>query len=286
MVRRRADRCSRRRSSLLRDYRVLERYRYTIAAVGLGAAAAAARARASASRSTAPTSASGSGRSAFQPAEFAQDRDRHLPGQLPARHAPAAGQRRAARSLGITIPPLKHFGPLLVVWGAAMLMLFFIRDLGSSLMFFGGFLALLYVATNRLLVRGRRPGAVRRRRVVPRTTSRPRSTTASTPGCTRSATLYDEPGGSYQIAQSLFAQADGGLFGTGLRRRRCCSAARRRRRSCRPPQTDLIYAVIVNELGLVGAGAAAAASTCWSSSAASRSRCSRATRSPSCSPPG
>ena len=51
--------------------------------------------------------------------------------------------------MGLTIPPLKHFGPLIVVWGAAMFMLFFIRDLGSSLMFFGAFLALLYVATNR-----------------------------------------------------------------------------------------------------------------------------------------
>src|SRR5204863_2749285 len=58
-----------------------------------------------------------------------------------------AGARRFA---GITIPPLKHFGPLLVVWGAAMLMLVVIRDLGSSLMFFGAFLALLYVATGRL----------------------------------------------------------------------------------------------------------------------------------------
>ena len=36
-----------------------------------------------------------------------------------------------------------------MVWGAAMLMLVFIRDLGSSLMFFGAFLALLYVATGR-----------------------------------------------------------------------------------------------------------------------------------------
>ena len=42
-----------------------------------------------------------------------------------------------------------HFGPLLVVWGAAMLMLIVIRDLGSSLMFFGAFLAVLYVATSR-----------------------------------------------------------------------------------------------------------------------------------------
>src|SRR3712207_7369692 len=56
----------------------------------------------------------------------------------------------ARRFLGVAIPPLKHFGPLLVVWGLAMLLLVFIRDLGSSLMFFGAFLALLYVATSRL----------------------------------------------------------------------------------------------------------------------------------------
>ena len=51
-------------------------------------------------------------------------------------------------------PSPKHFGPLLLVWGLAMLMLIFIRDLGSSLMFFGGFLALLYVATGRLSLVG------------------------------------------------------------------------------------------------------------------------------------
>ena len=51
-------------------------------------------------------------------------------------------------------PSLKHFGPLLLVWGVAMFMLLFIRDLGSSLMFFGGFLALLYVATGRLSLVG------------------------------------------------------------------------------------------------------------------------------------
>ena len=62
----------------------------------------------------------------------------------------------ARRFLGLTIPPLKHFGPLLVVWGAAMLMLVFIRDLGSSVMYFGAFLALLYVATNRFSLRAPR----------------------------------------------------------------------------------------------------------------------------------
>jgi len=48
----------------------------------------------------------------------------------------------ARRVLGVTLPPLKHFGPMLVVWGASMFMLVFIRDLGSSLMFFAAFLAL------------------------------------------------------------------------------------------------------------------------------------------------
>ncbi|MBA2767049.1 MAG: FtsW/RodA/SpoVE family cell cycle protein, partial [Solirubrobacterales bacterium] len=56
----------------------------------------------------------------------------------------------ARRIGGVTLPPIKHLGPLLMVWGLAMLLLVFIRDLGSSLMFFGGFLALIYVATNRL----------------------------------------------------------------------------------------------------------------------------------------
>ena len=79
----------------------------------------------------------------------------------------------ARRVAGLTIPPLKHFGPLLVVWGAAMVMLVFIRDLGSSLMFFGAFLALLYVATNRFsyVLVGPRDVPRRRRRSSPSTGS-------------------------------------------------------------------------------------------------------------------
>ena len=62
--------------------------------------------------------------------------------------------------------------------------------------------------------------------------------------------LYDRDGGSYQIAQALFAQADGGLFGSGF------GQALITQPGGSPilpaPQTDLIYAVVVNELGLVG----------------------------------
>ena len=53
------------------------------------------------------------------------------------------------RILGVTLPPMKQFGPLLLVWGSAMAMLLVTREIGTSLMFFGAFLALLYVATGR-----------------------------------------------------------------------------------------------------------------------------------------
>jgi cell division protein FtsW (lipid II flippase) len=132
-----------------------------------------------------------------------------------------------------------------------MLMLVFIRDLGSSLMYFGAFLALIYIATNRfsfvfvglLLFAagawffGTHIGHVHSR---VETWLHPFK-----PG------LIDQQGGSYQIVNGLFAQADGGLFGTGL------GASLLSLPSGAPlipaPQTDMIYAVIVNELGLVGA---------------------------------
>ena len=251
VVRRRADRCSRRRSSSCA----------TTACSSATATRSRRRPRCccccracpgSASRSTAPTSASGSARSRSSRRSSRKIAIVIFLAALPARHAPAAGQG-ARRFLGVTIPPLKHFGPLLVVWGGAMVMLVFIRDLGSSLMFFGGFLALLYVATNRLsfvvvglalfalgawffadtvgaraephrhLARPVRPASsTTSRRLATR--SRSRCSRRPTAGCSATASA-----------------------------RRCSTQPGRRRRSCPAPQTDLIYAVIVNELGLVGA---------------------------------
>src|SRR5207237_10759203 len=49
-----------------------------------------------------------------------------------------------------TIPPIKYFGPVLIIWGLAMLIMLVLHDIGSSLMFYGGLLAMLYVATSRL----------------------------------------------------------------------------------------------------------------------------------------
>ena len=132
---------------LVRDYHALERYRYLIATVGILLLLAT---RVPGLR--APVNGAylniNLGPFSFQPAELSKIciviflasylREK--------RELLAVAARRVA---GLTIPPLKHFGPLLVVWGASMVMLFYISDVGSSLMFFGAFLALLYIATAR-----------------------------------------------------------------------------------------------------------------------------------------
>ncbi len=230
---------------LLRDFRVLERYRYTIALAGL--LLLLPRVPGIGQQVNGAYLGVKLGPVAFQPAEFgkiaiiiflaAYLRD--------TRQVLVQGSRRF---LGVTLPPLKHLGPLLVVWGAAMFMLVFIRDLGSSLMYFGGFLALLYVATNRLsfVTIGMAMFALGAWFF------------ASTVGHVRDRVdIWLDPFNpewvdreGYQIAQSVFAQADGGLFGTGF------GASLLRgpggETLIPAPQTDLIYSVIVNEVGLVG----------------------------------
>ena len=47
------------------------------------------------------------------------------------------------------LPPLPHLGPLLLMWGFSVVLLGWQRDLGAALLFFGTFLAMLYVATGR-----------------------------------------------------------------------------------------------------------------------------------------
>ena len=153
----------------------------------------------------------------------------------------------ARRILGVTLPPLKHFGPLLVVWGASMFMLIFIKDLGSSLMFYAAFLSLLYVATGRLsfVVIGMAMflfGAWVIYHTVPHVTDR----------VDIWLDPYQDPGGAgYQVLQSMFAQADGGLFGKGFAQSMVLIPGGD---SALLPaaQTDMIYALIVSELGLFG----------------------------------
>jgi len=233
----------------LRDARRLERYRYVIAFGGL-ALLLLPRVPGIGQQINGAYLGVGFGSFAFQPSELAKIaivvflasylRD--------TRQMLVQGGRRIA---GIALPSLKHLGPLLVIWGLAMLLLVFIRDLGSSLMFFGGFLALIYVATNRLSFAA--IGLV--------LFGAGTWFFASTVGHVQdriatwqdpfNRTLYEQEGGSYQIAQSLFAQADGGLFGEGFGQ----SLLRTPEGVQLLPvaETDLIYAVITNEVGLFGA---------------------------------
>lgn len=152
--------------------------------------------------------------------------------------------------LGMTFPPMKQFGPMLVIWGAAMATLVLTSELGTSIMFYSAFLALLYVATGRLsfplvglglFLLGGWFLATHVSHVEARIEAWEHPFNDK---------LYGTPGGSYQLAQALFAQADGGLLGTGFGR----SLLRTGGVGILPvPESDMIYAVITDELGLVGA---------------------------------
>ncbi len=148
------------------------------------------------------------------------------------------------RILWLTLPPMKQFGPLLLVWGSAMAMLLVTREIGTSLMFFGAFLALLYVATGRFsfpflglilfaiggYLLGTHVAHIHDRVIA---WEHPLS-----------SALY-KSGTSYQLANGLFAQADGGLLGVGFGQSLIGLIP--------VAQSDSIYAVITDEVGLVGA---------------------------------
>lgn len=258
----------------LRDYHVLERYRYLIALGSIGLLMAP-RLPLIGSTVNGAYLAVDIGPLSFQTAELGKiGVVIFLASYLnEKRELLSVAARRIA---GITFPPLKHFGPLLVVWGAAMVMLVFIKDLGSSLMFFGAFLALLYVATNRLsyvliglimFITGfglfaSTVGHVQDRVDIWTSTFDPNPCDLS-----EAQVRAGQDCGVGQIRESLFAQAEGGLFGQGLGRsllekpgpfatsKADCDG--RKFPECNSllpaPHTDFIFAVIVAEFGLFGA---------------------------------
>jgi cell division protein FtsW (lipid II flippase) len=237
---------------VFRDYRKLERYRYIIVVVSLALLALPRIPGIGYQANGAYLGIHVPGLVVFQPVEFAKiGLVIFLASYLrDVRHVLVSGGRRV---FGVTFPPIKHFGPILVIWGVAMAIMVLLSDIGSSLMLYGALLAMLYVATGRfsfVLVGvvafalgawflGTHIAHVHARVEDWLHPFNPR--------------LYQSPLGSYQIANGVFAQASGGLFGNGFGR--AILTIPGGGPLIPAPQTDMIYAVITDELGLFGAAA-------------------------------
>jgi cell division protein FtsW (lipid II flippase) len=141
---------------------------------------------------------------------------------------------------------LKDLGPLFLIWGCAMLVLVITNDLGGGLLYFGIFLAMLYVATAQIwfVIAGGAlfvGGAAALYTVIPRVQERVQIWLHP----------WDEPyGQGYQTIQSLYSIANGGFGGTGLGQGTYTDSDG----NWLIPylNTDFIYSALAQELGLVG----------------------------------
>ena len=149
-----------------------------------------------------------------------------------------------SRVLGVKVPRAKDLGPILLFWFASLGVLIVQRDLGTSILYFGLFLVMVYTATGRgfyigaglvmmvtgALVASRFFDYVERRFEVWLDPF--------------SSANYTAIGGSYQLVQGLFGMANGDVIGTGL--------------GGGFPQliplaeSDFIFAALGEELGLAG----------------------------------
>ncbi len=226
---------------LIRRTRSLESYRYSFAALGIGLLLLP-------SLPVIGREINGAqiwisvGPMSFQPAEAAKlALAAFLAGYLVDKRELLA---LSSRRLGpLYLPDPRHLGPLLVAWGVSLLVMVNQKDLGSSLLFFTLFVVLVWVATGRAayLVLGGLlfgAGAFGAYHLFGHVRDR--------------VSIWLDPwpvakGAGYQVVEAAFAMADGGLTGTGLG---LGNAGRIPAR-----ETDFIFAVVAEELGLVGATA-------------------------------
>ena len=142
-----------------------------------------------------------------------------------------------------SVPRLRMLLPLLVMWGISLLLVVFERDLGSALLFFVFFVIMLYVSTGRvsyvvvsfLLLA---VGAVFCYYAFSHVRTR--------------VNIWLDPwadaqGGGYQIVQSLYSLADGGLIGSGIGKGLPTLIP--------VVESDFIFSAIAEESGLLGGAA-------------------------------
>jgi cell division protein FtsW (lipid II flippase) len=158
---------------------------------------------------------------------------------------------------------LKDLGPLLVIFGGAMLVLVETNDLGSALLYFGIFLAMLYVATARFsyVAAGLALFAVAGffayrsiGHVQDRVTIWLHPWTETKVLCAQTGTLaLRQDCDSYQLVKSLYSIGNGGFLGPGFGKG---TFATTEGRPLIPYlNTDFIYSALAQELGLIGAAA-------------------------------
>jgi cell division protein FtsW (lipid II flippase) len=146
--------------------------------------------------------------------------------------------------VGVQLPRARELGPILVFWLASLIVLVLERDLGTSLLFFGLFLVMIYTATGRAIYVAVGLGMfVVSGLMVAQLGGYVQGRIDSWLNPFDQAN-YDAVGGSYQLVQGMFGLAHGGLVGTGL--------------GGGIPQlvplaeSDFIIASIGEELGLIG----------------------------------
>lgn len=155
----------------------------------------------------------------------------------------------AGRKIGpVRLPRFRDIAPMLAAWVIAIGVLVLQKDMGTAIMFFGLFLAMVYLATGRLgwIVLGvllMAVGGIAASRMFSHVALRLDAwLDAFNPD------VYNRsPGGSAQIVQGLFGLASGGLFGQGLGQGRPDLVSY--------SNSDMIITAFGEELGLIGLGA-------------------------------
>jgi cell division protein FtsW (lipid II flippase) len=199
--------------ALVREPRVLQRYTYTFAALGIILLALPALLPASISEVQGAKIQISLGGFTIQPEEFAKlALAISFAGYLVTKRDVLSLAGR--RVLGIDLPRGRDLGPVLIVWGVSLLLLVFESDIGTSALFMGLFVAMLYIATQRtswlligftLFIAGAYSASKLFSHVGERFQIWLHPFVGSNPF-----------GNAYQLVQGLYGMASGGILGKGL----------------------------------------------------------------------
>ena len=206
---------------LVREVRVLQRYTYTLGVAGLIMLAIPALLPSSMSAVNGAKVWILLGGFSIQPGEFAKlALAVFFAGYLVVKRDVLALAGR--RVLGVDLPRARDLGPVLVAWGASLMILVFESDIGTSAMFFGLFIAMIYIATQRtswlliglvLFLFGVVVTAALFTHVGQRFDIWLHTFSAANINCNPAVQANCAP--SYQLAQGVYGMGSGGVVGRG-----------------------------------------------------------------------